>query len=78
MIGKRRTRAYRESVDNMIWVICNEHQRRNNDIHRKALNLLSIGISLRDVVEFCRYSYREADESFRRTNYSLHNLQETV
>jgi hypothetical protein len=60
---------------NSLYVICDDHQLRNEEIVKKALEMLRLGCDLNQTVEYCRQAYRLANKKYRIHNECLNGLR---
>jgi hypothetical protein len=60
---------------NSLYVICDDHQVRNEEIVRRAAEMLRLGCHLNQVVEYCREAYRQANKKYRIADECLNGLR---
>lgn len=65
-----RERLILSSISN----VCPAHRERNREVHQLAVKMLSTGVQLNQVVEYCRTAYQQAHRKWGRENDKLNGL----
>jgi hypothetical protein len=60
---------------NSLYVVCEAHQLRNEEIVKRAREMLRLGCDLNQTVEYCRQAYRLANEKYRIADDCLNGLR---